>query len=85
MQDRPKVIIGIDLLLRWLLAERDGRRHWQREAFEPKVWREGRPDPLPEGLEQLDASLDRLGLDHGALVDPQGAAWSRDSESAMGR
>ena len=40
----------------------------QREAIEIKVWREGRPDPLERGLEQLSGYLNRLGLDHGYLV-----------------
>ena len=30
--------------------------------------RDGRPDPLGQGLEQLDAYLARLGLDEGVLV-----------------
>ncbi|AFL75727.1 AAA-like domain-containing protein [Thiocystis violascens] len=33
-----------------------------------KVWRDGRPDPLTEGLTQLDAYLAGLGLDRGWLV-----------------
>ncbi len=37
-------------------------------AFELKVWRDGRPDPLTEGLAQLDAYLARLDLDTGWLV-----------------
>ncbi len=40
----------------------------QREAIEIKVWREGRPDPLDRGLEQLSRYLERLELDHGYLV-----------------
>jgi hypothetical protein len=32
------------------------------------VWRDGRRDPLDEGLRQLDASLARIGLDTGVLV-----------------
>lgn len=39
-----------------------------RFAFELKVWRDGRPDPLAQGLAQLDAYLARLGLDTGWLV-----------------
>jgi hypothetical protein len=35
---------------------------------ELKVWRDGRPDPLPDGRAQLSASLDRLGLADGTLV-----------------
>jgi hypothetical protein len=37
-------------------------------AIEIKVWRPGRPDPLPEGLGQLDGYLAGLGLDGGWLV-----------------
>jgi hypothetical protein len=58
----------IDLCLRWPHAGGDGKRAWQREALELKVWRDGRPDPLEKGLVQLDAYLTRLQLDHGVLV-----------------
>lgn len=58
----------IDLLLRWPLGPSGGARRWQREALELKVWAEGRPDPLPKGLEQLDGYLAQLGLDRGTLV-----------------
>ena len=37
-------------------------------AMELKVWREGRPDPLKAGLEQLDRYLAGLGLTTGWLV-----------------
>jgi type II secretory pathway predicted ATPase ExeA len=37
-------------------------------AMELKMWRDGRPDPLPEGLAQLDSYLDGLGLPAGWLV-----------------
>jgi hypothetical protein len=37
-------------------------------ALELKVWRDGRPDPLPEGLSQLDQYLSGLGLTTGWLV-----------------
>ncbi|MCF7979458.1 MAG: AAA-like domain-containing protein [Chromatiaceae bacterium] len=37
-------------------------------GIELKVWRDGRPDPLARGLEQLDGYLDGLGLDGGWLV-----------------
>jgi len=37
-------------------------------GLELKVWRDGRPDPLTEGLEQLDGYLAGLGLDGGWLV-----------------
>jgi DNA polymerase III delta prime subunit len=56
----------IDLLVRWPVA--GGQREWQREALELKVWRDRRPDPLPQGLAQLDGYLERLGLDHGVLL-----------------
>jgi hypothetical protein len=39
-----------------------------RFAFELKVWRDSRPDPLAEGLAQIDAYLGGLGLDTGWLV-----------------
>jgi hypothetical protein len=58
----------IDLLVRWPLRAADGTRAWQREPFEIKVWRPGRPDPLAQGLAQLDAYVERLGLDHGVLA-----------------
>ncbi|WP_242470671.1 hypothetical protein [Thiocystis violacea] len=37
-------------------------------GMELKVWRDGRPDPLAEGLDQLDGYLAGLGLDQGWLV-----------------
>ncbi|MCF7977785.1 MAG: AAA-like domain-containing protein [Chromatiaceae bacterium] len=37
-------------------------------GIELKVWRDARPDPLAEGLKQLDAYLAGLGLDGGWLV-----------------
>jgi hypothetical protein len=37
-------------------------------GMELKVWREGRPDPLKAGLEQLDRYLTGLGLSTGWLV-----------------
>jgi hypothetical protein len=40
----------------------------QRLAIELKVWREGEPDPLQEGLAQLDGYLAGLGLETGWLV-----------------
>jgi len=39
-----------------------------RMAFELKVWRDGRKDPLERGLEQLDSYLSGLGLATGWLV-----------------
>ncbi len=49
----------MDLLLRY---------RTQRFAFELKVWRDDETDPLNEGLAQLDAYLDGLGLETGWLV-----------------
>ncbi len=40
----------------------------ERLAIELKVWRDGKPDPLREGLEQLDRYLNKLGLVTGWLV-----------------
>ena len=37
-------------------------------GLELKVWRDGEPDPLAEGLTQLDGYLAGLGLDAGWLV-----------------
>jgi hypothetical protein len=37
-------------------------------AIEIKVWRDGAPDPLAEGLPQLDGYLQGLGQDTGWLV-----------------
>jgi hypothetical protein len=37
-------------------------------GFELKVWRDGRPDPLAEGLQQLDGYLAGLGVEQGWLV-----------------
>jgi len=58
----------IDLLVTWPYTDTSGQRQVQREAIELKVWRDGRKDPLAEGLVQLDAYLDRVGLAHGVLV-----------------
>ena len=58
----------IDLLIRWPYADERGQRQWQREALELKVWRDRKPDPLDEGLRQLDEYLARLDLDQGVLV-----------------
>jgi hypothetical protein len=58
----------IDLLVRWPYPGADDRRAWQREALELKVWTDKRPDPLDEGLRQLEGYLERLGLPTGVLV-----------------
>lgn len=56
----------IDLCVRWPHPGSAGGV--QRWAIELKVWRDGRPDPLEEGLTQLSSYLDRLGLDSGTLI-----------------
>jgi hypothetical protein len=58
----------IDLLVSWPWVDADGKRQLQREALELKVWRDGRKDPLAEGLTQIDAYLSGLGLEEGVLV-----------------
>jgi hypothetical protein len=58
----------IDLTVRWPYPGSGGKREWQCEAVELKVWRNGRSDPLLQGLKQLDGYLDHLRLDHGTLV-----------------
>jgi hypothetical protein len=58
----------IDVLVRWPLPTSRNSSEWQHEAFELKVWRDERGDPLGEGLEQLERYLDGLGLTHGTLV-----------------
>jgi len=45
-----------------------GKRTWQQEAVEMKVWRDGARDPLAKGLVQLGGYLKPLGLDRGTLV-----------------
>ncbi|HYH47239.1 MAG TPA: ATP-binding protein, partial [Thermoanaerobaculia bacterium] len=58
----------IDLCLRWPYQDPDGRRLVQREALELKVWAPSKPDPLDQGLQQLETYLEQLGLDHGVLA-----------------
>ncbi len=58
----------IDVLVRWPGPHSKTTRDWQREAFELKVWRDGRPDPLKDGLQQLERYLDGLNLKQGTLV-----------------
>jgi type II secretory pathway predicted ATPase ExeA len=52
-----------------------------RMAIEVKRWRTGRPDPLAEGLEQIERYLARLGLPDGYLVifdqRADAPAWER--------
>lgn len=54
----------IDLLVTWPYTD----THGKREAIDVKVWRDGRKDPLAEGLVQIERYLDRIGLDAGVLV-----------------
>ncbi|MFD5442920.1 ATP-binding protein [Streptomyces tendae] len=58
----------VGLLIRQPYTAADGSRAVQREALELKVWRQGRTDPLAEGLAQLDDYLDRMELSTGTLV-----------------
>jgi DNA polymerase III delta prime subunit len=60
----------IDLQIRWPHTAADGQRRVQRAAMELKVWRDRdkKGDPAAQGLVQLDAYLERLGLDEGVLV-----------------
>lgn len=53
----------IDLLIRWPAAAPR-----QRIAIELKVWRPGAANPVPAGLDQLHAYLERLTLESGFLV-----------------
>ncbi|WP_322761945.1 hypothetical protein [Frankia sp. Cr2] len=64
----PKDPVRIDLLIRWPYINENGKRHWQREALELKVWHPDKADPLRQGMTQLDRYLDRLGLDTGILI-----------------
>lgn len=57
-----------DLLIRQPYRDAEGKRAVQRAVFELKVWHTRQPDPLAEGLSQLDAYLDRLELDTGTLI-----------------
>ena len=56
-------------------------------AMELKVWRDGKPDPLGSGLEQLDRDLDGLGLRGGWLVifDQRGVAGTAAERSSRAR
>lgn len=58
----------MDLLARMPYTDATGKRAVQREAVGLKVWHPGAPDPLTQGLAQLDGYLDRLSLSTGALV-----------------
>ncbi len=80
----------IDLLITWPLPDGES----QRFAVELKVWRRDRdPDPLDQGLEQLNAYLERLGLSTGTLIlfdrrpgaAPLPERTSRDETTHAGR
>lgn len=58
----------IDMLLRWPYRKAGGSKGVQRRAMELKVWRDGEPDPVKKGLEQIDAYLAQLRLRRGVLV-----------------
>ncbi len=58
----------IDLLVRWPHQNAEGKRVFQREALELKVWRDKAKDPLNQGLKQIDQYLTKLNLDTGILV-----------------
>ena len=59
----------IDLLVKWPLSGKGAQsKAWQREAIELKVWADKKPDPLEQGLKQLDQYMAQVGLDHGFLV-----------------
>jgi hypothetical protein len=51
-----------------LITKSHGPHHLKHTAVEYKLWRKGRPDPLPVALRQLDRYLHRHGLDAGILV-----------------
>ncbi len=58
----------IDILIRWPHPTVQTPRQWQREAFELKVWIQGKRDPLQQGLIQLERYLDGLNMTSGTLV-----------------
>ncbi len=60
----------LDLLIRWHVRVDAAGIPMEEERFalEVKVWRDGRGDPLAEGLAQLDAYCGRLGLGVGTLL-----------------
>ena len=57
----------VDLCISWPHRDQGGST-LQRIAIELKVWREGAPNPLESGLDQLTAYLERLSLEEGTLV-----------------
>ena len=89
----------LDLLIRWhvRVGVYGEALEQDRHAIEVKVWRDGRPDPLAQGLVQIEGYLERLGLDCGVLVifdaregAPAGDAWGEqithgEAQTAAGR
>ncbi|XXY54388.1 AAA family ATPase [Sorangium sp. So ce269] len=83
----------IDLLVRWPFTGEDGKRAWQREAIELKVWRAGERDPLLKALWQIDAYLHGLSLDTGVVVvfdrrpgaDPESGTRFEEALTPSGR
>ena len=58
----------LDLLVRWPIDGTLQSREWDEHALELKVWRDGRPDPATQALDQLDRYLARVRRDDGWLV-----------------
>ncbi len=63
----------MDLLIRWPLADADGKvplypTRYERHLFELKVWHPDRADPLPEGLAQVGEYLARGPCDSASLL-----------------
>ena len=58
----------LDLLVRWPIDGTLQSRDWDEHALELKVWRDGRPDPATQALDQLDRYLERVRRDDGWLV-----------------
>lgn len=58
----------IDLRITWSYTDADGVRQRQVYGIELKVWQPGKPDPLADGMDQLDRYLDHLEQDTGLLA-----------------
>ncbi|GAA1857885.1 ATP-binding protein [Myceligenerans crystallogenes] len=58
----------IDLRITWPYADAQGARKVQTYGIELKVRHPGKPDPLDEGMAQLDRYLDHLDQDTGLLA-----------------
>ncbi|AUX47810.1 uncharacterized protein SOCE26_093340 [Sorangium cellulosum] len=79
--------------MRWPYTGEDGKRAWQREAIELKIWRDGEKDPLRKALTQLDTYLDGLSLDTGVAVifdrrpaaDPESSTRFEEALTPSGR